>query len=121
MKKTTKILLTTGVLILAAVIIYAAFGKRLIRFNDNGFGESLTGSATNSNAGRVGFICNERHGFNVGDLVSIQQDAPFTNAHYNGTSRVTWVSADGTKFIIAKHFGESTQPEGGTVKLVKKA
>lgn len=123
MKKTTKILLSVGALMLAGVVAFGAYRSRWIRFNDNQFGESLTGlnPATDPNAGRVGFICNEKHGFGINDLVRIEQDPGFTNAHYNGTHRVTWISTDGLAFIIAKHFGEPTPPEGGKVQLVKKA
>lgn len=118
-----KTIITIALVAVLGFFGYRAYAARPVRFVDNAWGGALTGddacfdstAAGPVTCGSVGFVFNEKHGFKKGDMVDVQQDKG-TNVYYNGKAKVLWVSD--TAIIINKGFGESTPPEGGTIKKV---
>jgi hypothetical protein len=75
------------------------------RFTDNFF-----------SGGFVGFISNEPHCLNVGDVITVSQNKGFTNSSYEGECVVTTV-VDEYTIITDKSFGTATGAEPGTISV----
>lgn len=122
--KTKKALIATGVLLAGFGAAAFAYGKTWHRFSDNVWTGVPFGNTEAPEAGTVGFLMNsEIKGVKKGDRVEVLQDKGATNGYYDGEANVVWVGQfEGQQVIsIDKTFGHSTQPEGGTLRVIAKA
>jgi len=62
----------------------------------------------------VGFVSTQPHNFEVGQLINIVQDEPFTNPEYNGYHTILEIP-NSTYIITDIPWGLNTPAEGGTI------
>lgn len=83
----------------------ATSDQKLWRFTDNFF-----------SGGNVGFISDQEHNLNVGDVINVAQDKGFTNASYEGEATVLTVIDDFT-IVTDIPFVTATGPEPGEISI----
>ena len=127
-KKTKQILLYSG-LSLGGLIAYLLFKTKTIEFYDNvwcadfdcsnidadNYKQNIQQKSEIEQTGFVNLIFTQPHNLEVGELVYVEQNVPYTYEEYNGWHRITRIVNNKIIELNIQRLGD-TPIEGGTIK-----